>query len=242
MTALALDSNSAEAHAALGYIKFRIDWNWGDAKREFQKAIALQPGYATAHEWYALFLAVQEKLDDALAEMYKAYELDPMSPSVNNGLARVYYFRNETDNCFLQLQKTFEIEANYAEAHFTAGMAHLKNSKYPDAEREFKTALELTNRRPVILSLLGITYARTGRKQELRKILAELLEPPVNNDKLYALAAIKANMGELKTATGIFRRLVDEKYGIMVYMKVEKNLFKQIDQKEYRQMLASMGF
>jgi Flp pilus assembly protein TadD len=241
MKALALDSNLSEAHAALGYIKFRIDWNWGDAKREFEKAIALQPGYATAHEWYALLLAIQEKLDDALAEMHKAWELDPMSPSVNNGLARIYHFRNETDKCFLQLEKTFQIEPKYAEAHFTAGMAYMKTNKYTDAERELKIAAELTNRRPVILSLLGVTYAKTGKREELRKILAEMQEPPMNNDKLYALAAIKGNTGEPQIAADILRRLVDEKYGVMVYMKVERNIFKEIDREQYQQILARLG-
>lgn len=241
MKALALDSNSAEAHAALGYIRFRIDWNWDDAKREFEKAIAMQPGYATAHEWYALLLAVQEKLDDALAEMRKAYGLDLMSPSVNNGLARIYYFRDETDKSLVQLKKTLQIEPKYAEAHFTAGMVYLKTEKYADAERELKIAAELSNRRPVILSLLAITYARTGKRAESQKILEELQEPPLNNDKLYAVAAIKVNTGDPKTAAGIFRRLVDEKYGVMVYMKVEKNLFKAIDQELYQQMLARVG-
>jgi adenylate cyclase len=242
MKALAIDPMLAEAHAALGYVKFRIDWNWSDAKKEFEKAIELQPGYAPAHEWNALFLAVQDKLDEALVEMNKAYVLDPMSASVNNGLARLYYFRNDTANCFLQLKKAFEIEPDYAEGHFTAGMAYLKAKKYSDSERELKRALELSNRRPVILSLLGINYAITGKTREARQIITELQAPPLNNDKLYAIAAIKSYTGQPDAAAAIFKKLVDEKYGVMVYMKVEKSFFKHLDPKQYQQMLASMGF
>jgi Flp pilus assembly protein TadD len=174
--------------------------------------------------------------------MNKAYVLDPMSASVNNGLARLYYFRNDTANCFLQLKKAFQIEPDYAEGHFTAGMAYLKAKKYADSERELKRALELTNRRPVILSLLGITYAATGKMKEASKILTELQVPPLNNDKLYAIAAIKSYTGQPDTAATIFKKLVDEKYGVMVYIKVEKNFFKHLDPKQYQQMLASMGF
>ena len=69
MKALRIDATLAEAHAALGYIKFRIDWDWKGAEKELKRAIELKPGYATAHEWYALFLAVHARLDEALKEM-----------------------------------------------------------------------------------------------------------------------------------------------------------------------------
>ena len=75
MKALELDPALAEAHAALAYIQFRVDWDWDGAEKEFKKAIELKPGYATAHEWYSLFLAVQGRLDESLAEMNKAYML-----------------------------------------------------------------------------------------------------------------------------------------------------------------------
>ncbi len=94
MKALELDPTLAEAYAALGYIKFRIDWDWKGAEKEFKRAIELKPGYATAHEWYGLFLAVQGRMDEALREMNKAYMLDPQSPSVNTGLDRIYQFRD----------------------------------------------------------------------------------------------------------------------------------------------------
>ncbi|MFN2439013.1 MAG: adenylate/guanylate cyclase domain-containing protein, partial [Chitinophagaceae bacterium] len=97
MKALQIDETLAEAHAALGYIKLRIDWDWKGAEKEFKRAIELKPGYATAHEWYALFLAIHARLDEALREIQKAYELDPLSLNVNTGVARIYHFRNEYD-------------------------------------------------------------------------------------------------------------------------------------------------
>jgi Tfp pilus assembly protein PilF len=130
MKALQIDASLAEAHASLAYLKFRFDWDWKGADVEFKKAIALKPGYATAHEWYGLFLAVQVKLDEALKEMQTAYQLDPLSPSVNNGLARIYHFRKENDKVVTQVNKTLALDSNYAEAYFTQGINYFEQKDY----------------------------------------------------------------------------------------------------------------
>ncbi len=240
MKALQIDATLAEAHAALGYIKFRIDWDWKGAEKEFKRAIDLKPGYATAHEWYALFLAIQVRLDEALKEMQTAYQLDPLSSSVNTGLARIYDFRNENDKSIAQINKTLGLDPNYAEAHFTVGMTYTKIKEYEKSEMELKKAIELSNRRPVILGILGALYAREGKTDEAKKLLTELESPPVNNDKLYAIAVIKNSIGQTGEALNIFEKLVDEKYGIMVYMKVQKDFFENSDNPGYQQMLKKM--
>jgi Tfp pilus assembly protein PilF len=112
MHALKLDPALPEARAALGYIKFRIDWDWKGAEDELQKAIQLKPGNSTSHEWYGLFLAVQGRVDEALKEMTKAYMLDPASPNVNTGLARIYQFRNEIDKALDQVQKALRLDSH----------------------------------------------------------------------------------------------------------------------------------
>jgi TolB-like protein/Flp pilus assembly protein TadD len=241
MKALQIDPTLAEAHAALGYIKFRIDWDWGGAESEFKKAIELKPGYATAHEWYALFLATQVRLDEALHEIQTAYQLDPLSSSVNSGLSRIYYFRDENDKAVEQAKKTIELDPAYAEAHFTLGLIYFKTQEYEKSVIELKEAIELSNRRPVILGILGAVYARDGKKEEAKKVLAELEAPPLNNDKLYAIAGIKYNLGQTDEAIGIMEKLIDEKYGIMIYMKVEKDFYQNMDPQIRNKLLHKMN-
>src|SRR5687767_5471873 len=171
MKALDIDETLAEAHAALGYIKFRIDWDWKGAEKEFKKAIELKPGYATAHEWYALFLAIHVRLDEALQEMQKAYELDPLSSSVNTGIARIYHFRNEPDKALAQIKKTLELDPNYAEAHFAAGMTYFKIKDYEKAAVALEKAVILSGRRPVMLGFLGGVYEKMGKTDEMKKLL-----------------------------------------------------------------------
>jgi TolB-like protein/class 3 adenylate cyclase/Tfp pilus assembly protein PilF len=239
--ALQIDSTLAEAHAALGYIKFRIDWDWKGAEKEFKQAINLKPSYATAHEWYALFLAIHVRLDEALKEMQTAYQLDPLSASVNTGLARIYDFRNEMDKSIAQINKTLELDPNYAEAHFTMGMIYGKMKKYEKSEMELKKAIELSNRRPVMLGMLGGVYVIQGKTDQAKKLLAELESPPVNHDKLFAIATIKGRMGQTGEALDILEKLLDEKSGMIVYMKVQRHFFENIDNPRYQRMLKKMG-
>lgn len=239
--ALEIDETLAEAHAALGYIKFRIDWDWEGAEKEFKRAIALKPSYATAHEWYALFLSVHVRLDEALREIQKAYELDPLSPSVSTGLARVYHFRSEVDKAVAQNKKTLELDPDYAEAHFALGMTYYQMKEYEEAVAALRKAIELSGRRPVMLGVLGSIMVRMGKVGEAKKLLAELESPPVNNDKLYAISFIKSSLGQSEEALQIFERLLDEKYGILIYMKVEQRFFEERDHPGFKRMLEEMG-
>ena len=127
--ALELDETLAEAHAALAYLKFRIDWDWDGADKEFKRAIELKPGYVAAHEWYALFLGIHRRFDESLKEIQIAHELDPLSLSVNTGMGRIYHFRGETDKAITQFKKTIEIDPHYAEAVFGLGMAYFKSQR-----------------------------------------------------------------------------------------------------------------
>ncbi|MDQ3681531.1 MAG: tetratricopeptide repeat protein [Bacteroidota bacterium] len=239
--ALQIDETLAEAHAALGYIKFRIDWDWKGAEKEFKRAIELKPGYATAHEWYALFLAIHVRLDEALSEIQKAYQLDPLSLSVNNGLARIYHFRNETDKAINQIDKTLTLDSNYAEGYFSVGMTYYKTNEYEKSVAALKKAINLANRRPVMLGVLGAVYAKMGNTNEAKKLLSELELPPLNNDKLYGIAVIKSNLGQMDKALNILEKLTDEKYGIMIYMKVEQRFFHEPDNPTYQRIGRKIG-
>ncbi|HYF30063.1 MAG TPA: adenylate/guanylate cyclase domain-containing protein [Chitinophagaceae bacterium] len=241
MKALEIDSTLAEAHAALGYIKFRIDWDWKGAEKEFQEAIKLKPGYATAHEWYALFLAVSGRLDEALKEMHLAYELDPLAANVGNGLARIYYFREEFDKSLEQTARTMELDPEYAEGHFTAAMTYMQKKEYDKSEAELKKAIELSGRRPVMVGMMGALYGRQGRIEEAKAILSELQAGPPNNDKLYAIAMIKSHIGEVDESFNIFDKLMDEKYGILIYMKVQRDMFPQLASERYEQLIKKLG-
>jgi adenylate cyclase len=239
--ALEKDSSLPEVHAASGYIKFRTDWDWSGAERAFRQALLLNPNYVDAHEWYALFLAIHKRLDEALVEINAALELDPLSPSANNGLARIYHFRGEYAKAIEQFQMVLERNPGYAESYFGMGMSYFAMAEYDQAIDPLQKAAELSGRRPIVLGILGCTYARLGRMEEARTLLTELESGPMNNDKRYAMTFIKGNIGQFDEALKILDELQDEKYGVLIYMKIETKFFDTTNP-GYQELLRKMNF
>lgn len=239
--ALAIDPTLAEAHAVLAYMRFRIDWDWAGADEEFKTAIKLKPGYATTHEWYALFLGIHRRFDEALDEIQIAHELDPMSLSVNTGLGRVHEFRQENEEAIAQFKKTIEMDPGYAEAYFGLAGMHMKAKNYEDAENEARKAIELSGRRPVIVGFLGSVLSRRGKKTEALELLKELEAPPVNNDKLYAKAIILHGLDRHNEALDILEQLLKDRYGLLIYSNVEQDIFGPEDER-YARIVKGMNF
>lgn len=220
--AIKLDDKLAEAHAALAYVKFRIDWDWAGAEAEFIRALDLKPGYARAHESYALFLAIQRRFDEATAEMQRAWQLDPLSASVNNGLGRILHFQRKYDEALAQFRKTLEVEPGYAEAHFSIGMTLLAQHRYDDALAALQTAIDKSGRRPVIVAMLGLAQGLAGRKDEARRTYAEMLEmartSPVSP---YHLALISFGLGENDRGYELLQKAYEERDGLLIYVAID---------------------
>jgi adenylate cyclase len=220
--AVILDDSLAEAHAALAYVKFRIDWDWPGAEAEFKRALELKPGYARAHETYGLFLAVQQRLDEAAVEMQRARQLDPLSAGVNNGFGRILHFQRKYDEALLQFQKTLELEPGYAEAHFSIGMTQLAQGRYGDAIATLQTAIKKSGRRPVIIAMLGLALGQAGRKDEAQQIYTEMLEmartTPVS---AYYFALIALGLGETDRGFEFLQQAYAQREGILIYLPVD---------------------
>jgi len=240
--ALELDETLAEAHAALAYLKFRIDWDWDGADKEFKRAIELKPGYVTAHEWYALFLGIHRRFDESLKEIQIAHELDPLSLSVNTGMGRIYHFRGETDKAIAQFKKTIEIDPHYAEAVFGLGMTYFKIKDYEKAEVELLKAIELSNRRPVMVGVLGAIYAKEGRKKESDNLLWELQTPPFTYDKKHSTCAILMASGRVDEALMTLNQLVEVKHGTLVYLNAERTFYGAEAEAKLADIRKRMGF
>lgn len=107
--ALALDPNSADAHASMGFILAMNKWQWADAETEFQRALALDPNSGKAHQWYATLLEIERRFPEAETHLKKAIEIEPLSPNYNVDLCELYYFANKYDAAFEQCRRTNEI-------------------------------------------------------------------------------------------------------------------------------------
>jgi tetratricopeptide (TPR) repeat protein len=128
ITALELDSSLGEAHNSLAFALDGFDWNFDAAGDEFRRAIELNPGYATAHHWYAWHLGLLSRFDEAIVEMKKAQNLDPLSLIINADLAELLVLTHHYDESIVQSRKTIEMDSNFALAHNQLAQAYLQNT------------------------------------------------------------------------------------------------------------------
>src|SRR5260370_7596241 len=124
--ALELDSGLGEAHNSLAFCLDAFDWDLDAAGKEFQRAIELNPGYATAHHWYAWHLSLMGRYDEAIVEMRKAENLDPLSIIINADLAELLVLAHSYDESIRQSPKTIEMDPNFALAHNQLAQPYLQ--------------------------------------------------------------------------------------------------------------------
>jgi TolB-like protein/DNA-binding winged helix-turn-helix (wHTH) protein/Tfp pilus assembly protein PilF len=172
--ALALDDNLSEAHTSLAFILDLYDWGWASAEKEYKRAVALNPGYATAHHWYAWHLIVMGRNGEGIAELKKAESLDPLSLIISADLADALCIAHRYDESVQQSEKTIEMDPHFAVAHYQLGQALQQKHRHDEAIREFRRALELSGRNTTFESNLANAYAVSGRKEEAMKIVKEL--------------------------------------------------------------------
>jgi serine/threonine-protein kinase len=176
VAALSIDETLAEAHASLAYIKLSYDWDFEDAEKEFNRAIALNPGYATAHQWYALYLTAMGWTEQAIAEIKIAQNYDPLSVVINTTAALVYNFARQFDQAIEQCLKVFEVFSGFPLAHFERGRAYEQKGLFEEALAEHQNARTFSGDTPQTVASVGHALALLGRAEEAHKVLDELLE------------------------------------------------------------------
>ncbi len=177
MRALAIDNMLAEAHVTLAQLKKRFDYDWPGAEREYKRAIELDPGYATAHHWYAYDLMCMARHEEAIREIERAYELDPLSLVINRNLGQVYYRAGHYNKAMEALNKTLELDPGFSYTHFHIGSIHLQNGRYEEALAEFQTEMELSKGwSSRIAGWIAVAQAKMGQKDRAEEKLEELLE------------------------------------------------------------------
>jgi TolB-like protein/Flp pilus assembly protein TadD len=131
--ALALDPGLAEAYVASGYFKTVFEWDRAGAEQDYQRAIALNPDYATAHQWYAELLSVLRRREEAYVEAQRAYQLDPLSPAVNLISGMSLELTGQHEAAIARYRTAIELAPDLAVAHHILAEAYLDVARYEEA-------------------------------------------------------------------------------------------------------------
>jgi TolB-like protein/DNA-binding winged helix-turn-helix (wHTH) protein/Tfp pilus assembly protein PilF len=172
--ALELDNTLGEAHNSLAFVLDGFDWDLDAGGKEFQRAIELNPGYATAHHWYAWHLSLLGRFDEAITEMRKAENLDPLSLIINADLAELLGLAHHFDESIAQSRKTIEMDPNFALAHNQLAQAYLQKHMYAEAVAELQKAVKLSGDSPTCIANLARAYVASGKRSEAVKLLSDL--------------------------------------------------------------------
>ncbi|MBP1610240.1 MAG: putative integral rane protein, partial [Acidobacteria bacterium] len=132
--------------------------------------------YATAHHWYGMYLDAMGRFEEALLELNRARELEPLSLVINTTIGWHYYFARRYERAANQLTTTLEMNPDFAYAHWVLGMVYLQEPTLGDAVAEFQRAVALEGANQQYIAHLGIAYAAVGKRREASKILGDLQE------------------------------------------------------------------
>ena len=218
--ALQLDSALGEAHNSLAFCLDGFDWDFASAGKEFRRALELNPGYANAHHWYAWHLALLGRNDEAIVEMRKAADLDPLSLIINADLAELLVITRHFDDSIRQSLKTIEMDPNFGLAHNQLGQAYLQKDMQNDAIAEFQRAVQLSGASPTCTANLARAYAISGKGKEARQILAELKRRSNPGYSLAAeIASVYAALGEKDQAMTWLEKGYEERFNPGVLLR-----------------------
>jgi TolB-like protein/Tfp pilus assembly protein PilF len=201
LKALELDDTLSEAHVSLGFIKSDYTWDWADSEKEFQRAIALNPNYATAHQWYGYALWRTGRFEESIASHRRALQLDPLSLPVNRNLGLAYYLARQYDLAIEQLQKTREMDPTFVLTREYLGLAYLEKGMYKEAIVVCEEAAMPVSASPYAISALGYVYAVAGKKAEAQNVSDRLQK--LSKQKYLSprfMASVYAGLGEKEQA------------------------------------------
>jgi Serine/threonine protein kinase len=175
LKALELDDKLAEAHATLAVVKLLYDWDWTGAEGEFKRALEINPSYSDGHQSYGNYLSqVMGRYDEALTEMRRAQELDPLSVEKSVGIGDVFFYQRRYDQALEQYQKVLEMDPNSGFTHWALGNVYLQKKSYEEAIAEYQKAIPLSGDSPDEPASLACAYALSGKRQAAQLILDDL--------------------------------------------------------------------
>ncbi len=206
-----LDDSIGEVHDTLGTISWQHDWNWIEAEREFNRAIAMAPSYSCAHEDRALFLAFLGRRTEAMEELARINQLD-LGPSASLTEAGIYYQLRDFPSLVEAGKRGIASNPNEWVEHHNLGIGYEGTGNLPEAIAEYQKAVELSNGDQDAIASLAHAYATNGKRAEAEKILRDLeLKSTDTYVSPYILATVYAGLGEKDKAIQFLQKACDER-------------------------------
>jgi len=227
----------------LGFYRFLYEWDFAGAEDSFKRSLVLNPNYAEAHHWYAIYLANLGRHSEAEREAKRAVELDPLSLLMNMTAALNSYIAREPDQAIEQLQRVLELEPNYLVARSVMGNVLVQKKLYEQAIGEFQKVLELVKGVPAVevsvKAIIAQAYGRWGNRKEALKLLEEVAA--AGTTSWYSIAGIYAALGEVDSAFESLDKAYEQHDLSLVSLKVDPSLDGVRSDPRFDQLMTAVG-
>lgn len=240
--ALELDSTLAAPHASLGYCRFYYDWDWAEAEQEFRRALALNPNYELAYDWYGTYLTAMQRYDEAITIFRKAASLDPLSVPIQTNIGFSYYYGSKYDSALKELQTSVHMNPAFNLSRLWLSRTYQAMKMYPEAILEGTTSLEIVPEWPVALAQIGNVYGLAGKRMEAQKILDNMKS--LASKKFvtsYGLALVYVGLNENEEAFSMLNKAYEERSNWLVWLKTDPRLSSLRSDKRYAELVNKVG-
>jgi tetratricopeptide (TPR) repeat protein len=246
LTAIRMDDTLAEAHAALAIVLLNSDWDWEGAQREYERALQLNPSYSEAHYGYAELLMASGQEGEAVSEIRRAEELDPLLPALSADVGIVYSCAGRHEEAIEHLRNTTELNPDYDFGYSALGIAYVRKGMYPEGIANLEKALAMDKDDPdVILDVvdLAYAYAAAGRKNEARKMLVKLEQAEAKGRNLgsMGLYPIYFALGEDDRAYAWMERAYKEKSESLLYLRCWPEFHRRLADPRFADVVRRVG-
>jgi tetratricopeptide (TPR) repeat protein len=220
--AVDLDPGAAEAYSALGFATVTRDFDWSVAEAHHRRSIEINPNYATGHHWYSFHLQMNGRFDEALREILRARELDPLSPSVVQALGWCYYQARKLNESVVTYENLLDAAPDFSFGLGAFSWTLRAAGRFDDAVLAAEKALQLSGGGQFFVSSLGAAYAAAGRIDNARAALKELKEMSARTYvSPYHTATVHVHLGEHDRALSLLKEAYETNDGWLVWLGVD---------------------
>jgi TolB-like protein/DNA-binding winged helix-turn-helix (wHTH) protein/tetratricopeptide (TPR) repeat protein len=242
--ALELDPDSVEAHTSTGWASLQFEWDFAEAERHFQKALVLDPNHASARHGLSLYLAAMGRVDDALDELRKAREIDPLSNVMETDVGNLLYYARRYEAAEAACKKVLERDARFAPAHYYLFRIHAAQGRHEAAVADWKAAMGLVHGDDLtpFLNALQEAHRTRGWTGYLRENLQwALADQAKSGGSAYNLADLYARLGDRRQSVDWLEKAVEDRNYHMAYLKVDPAFDPLRSEDRFQQVLRQVG-
>ncbi len=240
---LELDPNLAEGHVMLATAEHEYYWKWAEAETEFRRGIELNPNSSIAHKSYAEFLMHAGRNREAIDEINRAVNLDPLALGIRLLRALIYLFARDNDRAKQECEAIIRVDSQYAPAHYLLGGVYLRTGQYKEALAAFQVAATWSGDSPKMLAAVARTYALMGQREQAERLRRQIeVSAKKRYFSPYSLATIYTGLGDKTRAVNLLQQALQEHDSDLMYMRGSPDFDTLHGDPRFERMIQQIGF